>query len=100
MNLRNVRAVCLLAWLAAVAAGCAYMNVQTPLDVNFGATQLGTKEGRSSAYSVLWLFAWGDAGSRAAAEQGGIKVIRHADRQVISALLGAYTRVTTVVYGD
>jgi hypothetical protein len=87
-------------WILAIGPGCAYMNVQSPLDTNFESTELGAKEGRSDSYSILWLVAWGDAGTRAAAERGGIKVIRHADRQVKAVLFGAYTRITTVVYGD
>jgi len=84
----------------AIASGCAYMHVQVPLDTNFDNTQLGSKEGRANSYSLLWLLAWGDGGTRAAATQGDIKVIRHADVEVESVLLGLYSRVTTVVYGD
>jgi hypothetical protein len=93
-------AASLAAALVFSASGCAYMHVQRPLGNNFDNTQLGTREGRSSCYSVLWLFAWGDAGAKAAATQGNIKVIRHADTEVKSVLLGIYSRVTTVVYGD
>ena len=85
-------------WLS--SSGCAYMHVQAPLDTNFDATQLGSKEGRSHSYSVLWLVAWGDAGSKAAARQGGITTIRQADTEMKSVLFGLYTRMTTVVYGD
>lgn len=83
-----------------ISPGCAYMHVQRPLGSNFDNTQLGTKEGRSNAYSLLWLVAWGDAGTKAAAVQGNIKIIRHADTEVKSVMLGLYSRVTTVVYGD
>ena len=83
-----------------IGSGCAYMHVQRPLGTNFDNTQLGTKEGRSNAYSILWLVAWGDAGTKAAASQGNIKVIRYADSEVKSVLLGLYSRMTTVVYGD
>ena len=83
-----------------VSSGCAYMHVQRPLDTNFSSTPLGSKEGRADSYSLLWLVAWGDAGTRAAAMQGGIKTIHYADTDMKSILLGAYTRVTTVVYGD
>ena len=97
---KNMAARGLAAALVLAASGCAYMHVQRPLDTNFGNTQLGSKEGRSNAYSVLWLFAWGDAGTKAAATQGNIKVISYADTEVKSVLLGMYSRVTTVVYGD
>lgn len=88
------------ALLGLLVSGCAYMHVQRPLDSNFDSTRLGAKEGRASVRSVLWLFAWGDGGTKAAAQQGGITVIRHADTEVTSVLMGMYSRVTTVVYGD
>ena len=80
--------------------GCIYWNVTTPLDTDLHETELGSKVGRASAYSVMWLFAWGDAGTQAAAENGDIGIIRHADRQTMSVLLFLYTRQTTIVYGD
>ena len=83
-----------------VIQGCAYTRVQRPLDMNFDETVLGSKIGRSHSHSVLWLVAWGDAGTRAAAEQGEITVINHADMAVTVVLFGLYTRVSTIVYGD
>ncbi len=56
--------------------------------------------GRSEAHSVLGLFAWGDAGTQAAARAGGIQTIRHADREIFSVLGLVYVRVRTVVYGN
>ncbi len=86
--------------LALSTSGCLYMNVRVPLDENFDKTDLGTKEGHASSTSILWLFAWGDAGTKAAATNGGISVIKHADRQVFVLGFGLYTRLTTVLYGD
>lgn len=83
-----------------LANGCAYMHTQVPLSVEYHKTELGRKVGRASSYSVLWLVSWGDSGTKAAAEQGGIKVIDCADREVKVVLFGLYTRVTTVIYGD
>ena len=80
--------------------GCAYLNVQVPLDKNFNKTELGTKIGVSEAKSILWLFSWGDAGTKAAAENGGIKVIKYADKGYLTICFGLYSRITTVVYGD
>jgi hypothetical protein len=82
------------------APGCIYWNVTTPLDTDLDETRLGSKVGKASAYSVLWLVAWGDAGTQAAAEDGDIGVIRHADTNTLSILLFLYTRQTTIVYGD
>lgn len=86
--------------LLTLLTGCLYMNVQRPLGVDFDKTELGLKEGTSEVQSVLWLFAWGNGGTKAAAENGGIKVIRHADTKVFSVLFGLYSKVTTIVYGD
>lgn len=81
-------------------SGCVYSNVQGPLGTEFNKTELGTKRGQASTHSVLWLFAWGDGGTKAAAQNGDIKVIRHADTKLFFLLFGLYARVTTVVYGD
>ena len=86
--------------MAAFSPGCIYMKVQRPHDKNFDQTELGTKVGRSQLRSVFWLFAWGDAGTKAAADDGGITVINHADVEYFTILLGLYGRITTVVYGD
>lgn len=86
--------------LAVSLAGCIYTHVSMPLSTELDKTELGTKQGEASMYSVLWLVAWGDAGSAAAAKNGGITVLRHMDREFEAVLFGVYTRLTTVVYGD
>ena len=87
----------LLVW--PLASGC-FVNIKVPLDTDLDRTQLGTKVGESSAQSVLWLVFWGDSGTQAAAKQGGITTITHADRQLFTILFGIYARETTIVYGD
>jgi hypothetical protein len=92
-------------WLLAAAlvislTGCAYVNTKTPLDTNLNQTELGTKIGTAEAYSILWLVAWGDASYAAAARNGGITVLRHADQQSLQVFLGLYTRFRVIVYGD
>jgi hypothetical protein len=86
--------------LTVFSPGCIYMKVQRPHDKNYEQTELGSKMGKSHLKSVLWLFAWGDAGTKAAAEEGGITVINHADVEYFTILLGLYGKITTVVYGD
>lgn len=86
--------------MAVFISGCAYMHVQRPLDIDYDKTTLGTKIGRSHVRSALWLVSWGDGGSKAAAENGGLTIITHADTEYFSILFGLYTRITTVVYGD
>lgn len=86
--------------LLTLQAGCVYTNVQRPLGTEFNKTELGSKTGQSSCQSLFWLVAWGDAGSKAAAENGRITTIRHADLQLLSVFFGLYARSTTIVYGD
>src|SRR5450756_856624 len=79
---QRMAASALVATLLILANGCAYMHTQMPLTVEYHKTELGTKVGRASSYSVLWLVSWGDSGIKAAAEKGNIKVIECADREV------------------
>lgn len=96
----RLRRLLLLA-LPLLATGCVYTRVTVPLDEDVDATILGDKVGRSSYESVLWIAAWGDAGTQAAAEEGGISVIRHADTEILSVLGGfLYFRQTTILYGE
>ncbi len=81
-------------------SGCAYVNTKTPLDVDLDHTTLGEKTGVAEARSLLWLVAWGDASYAAAAKNGGITTLRHADQEVFTVLFGIYSRYRVVVYGD
>lgn len=80
--------------------GCAYVDVRTPYDTDLNQTRLGSKTGTAEAYSLLWLVAWGDASYTAAAKNGQITVMQHADQEVLQVLFGLYTRWRIVVYGD
>lgn len=85
--------------LVLAASSCVLTNVKIPLDVDLDRTELGDKLGEASSQSVLWAVAWGDAGVQAAAQEGGITTITHADTKVFSVLFGLYVKQTTVVYG-
>ena len=88
-----------LALVLLLLPGCAHFT--TPMDSNLHETNLGDKTGRAHWESVLSLFAWGDAGTRAAAEEGGIEVVNHADVETFAILFGLiYLRRTTIVYGE
>ena len=87
-----------LALAALLCTAC--VNITIPLDTDLDRTQLGPKVGRASIHTVLLLFAWGDGGTEAAARQGGITTITHADQQVFALGLIVYARRTTIVYGD
>ncbi|PLX73463.1 MAG: hypothetical protein C0615_10905 [Desulfuromonas sp.] len=86
--------------LFSTLSGCAYVNTRAPYDDNLEETTLGTKIGTASNYSLLWLFAWGDASYAAAAANGDIEVLKHSDVEYFTVLFGLYMRRTIIVYGD
>ncbi len=100
MSIRKIFAGVILALGVALAPGCLYANIKIPLDRDLDQTQLGSKVGSAKIYSILWLFAWGDAGTQAAAAAGGIKTVNLADQKILSILFGLYYEQTTIVYGD
>ncbi len=96
------KSIILVAMAAVMLAfcGCAYMNVKSPLDLDLDKTTIGSKTGEASTQSVLWLFAWGDSGTKAAAQNGNISVINHMDVHIQCYLFGLYSKKTVIVYGD
>lgn len=100
MKLRSLISVITAVIVLTSLCGCAFVNVKTPFDRNLDKTELGTKKGTATAYSILWLVSWGDTSYATAAKNGDIKIIRHADQEIQQALFGLYTRWRVVVYGD
>jgi len=100
MKKNIIYTIVLLISLSIMFSGCVYLDVQTPLDKNYDKTDLDTKIGKADAKMVMGLFAWGDAGTKAAADNGGIKIIKHADTELFQIFFGLYSKRTTVVYGD
>jgi hypothetical protein len=98
--MRKSRCAALLGAALLFTPGCLFTDVKVPLDTNLEETQLGSKVGEATSEGVLWLVAWGDSGTQAAAKDGGITTLRHADQKVFSVLFGLYSKQTTVVYGD
>jgi len=88
-------ALCLFALPA-----CIYTNITEPLDRDTERTEMGEKVGEAYSYQILGLVAWGDRGTKAAAEAGGITVVRHMDLRTLSILAWVYSCQTTIVYGD
>ncbi len=94
-----LKTICASMLLLTLCTGC-YVNIKIPLDRDVYETKLGDKVGRSTSKTLLWGFHWGDAGTQAAAEDGGITTINHLDREVFVVLAGLYARTTTIAYGD
>ena len=95
----RVRATLAVATIALASTSCVYQNVVLPLDTDLQVTKVGSKRGESSASTILGLIQVGDAGVHAAAQDGGISVMQHADQQRFN-ILGVYQECTTIVYGE
>jgi hypothetical protein len=98
--MKYVQILVLLFFIGVMGMGCAYMHVKTPYDTDLNRTTLGDKVGEATRRSVLWLVYWGDAGTEAAAKNGGLTTINHMDREIMSILFGLYYQDTTIVYGE
>jgi len=83
-----------------IFSGCAYVHIKTPYDSDLDRTELGSKVGVAEAYSLFWLVSWGDASYAAAAKNGNIKILKHADQETTQIFLGMYTKWRVIVYGD
>ncbi len=83
-----------------VFSGCAYVHTKTPYDQNLNETELGSKVGTADLYSLFWAVAWGDASYEAAAKNGNIKVLKHADQEITEIFFGIYSHYRIIVYGD
>ncbi len=98
--MKYVQILVLLFFIGVMGMGCAYVHVKAPYDVDLNRTTLGDKVGEATRRSVLWLVYWGDAGTKAAAKDGGLTTLNHMDREIMSVLFGLYYRDTTIVYGE
>ncbi|TGL12514.1 TRL domain-containing protein [Leptospira meyeri] len=79
--------------------GYLFQNITMNKDVSTG-NDIGTKTGTACTHGVLSIFYVGDGGIGAAAEQGGIKVVKAVDYSRLSLLTLLYSRVCTIARGD
>ena len=106
---RTLAALTLSLFLVTAPTGCLtgittpvfggiYTNVKAPADAT-SSTAGFSKVGASSCMSILGWIAVGDASIDAAVKNGGITKIHHVDYESMT-ILGIYSKVTTLVYGD
>ena len=103
---RTLAVLSLLFIMATAFTGCAsylplgmvYTEVTSPVSVTDSDIS-HSKVGTAVATSVLGIVATGDASVRAAANNGGIKKIKHVEYSVKN-ILGIVGEYTTTVYGD
>ena len=83
-----------------------YTNYRAPLETNYSGTTFGEKKGIASerflqipfTYGIL-SFSWGDSSVNAAAKEGRIERVNTADYEFTS-VLGIYSQMTSIVYGE
>lgn len=102
-SLLKVGAVSLLA-LGCAPFGVIYHDVQAPPEgvslTPVNGTRTIIKTGKSCAYGVLGLVAWGDASQQSAANDGGITKVYAADETRMGVLAFVYREYCTVVSGE
>ena len=76
-----------------------YTDISAPIDTDMDAQPIGAKVGRASTEQILSIAAWGDASIQAAAANGKITRINHADYHYTN-FLGVYSKFTVIVTGD
>ena len=76
-----------------------YTDISAPIDTDLDAQPLGAKVGRASTQQILSIVAWGDASIEAAARDGNITTIHHADHHYTN-ILGVYSKFTMIVTGE
>jgi TRL (tRNA-associated locus)-like protein len=98
--MRALKVLLIIFFAGVLLTGCLYSHIQTPYDTHLDRSSIGPKQGKASAYSVLWLFSWGDQGIAAAAKNGGLATVTHMDQEILSVLFGLYVKTTTIAYGN
>ncbi|GBR76401.1 putative TRL super family protein [Candidatus Termititenax persephonae] len=79
-------------------AGLLFSNVTVPV-IATGSTAVPDKTGLASSYSILGLITIGDAGVKAAVENGGITEVVYVDSNTVSLPFALFVIQTTQVAG-
>jgi hypothetical protein len=104
--MKKISFIVLVLFAAVMLNGCAtpypmgmiYTEIKAPVAAGEGGMSY-SKVGTAKATSILGLVATGDCSIKAAAANGGIKVIKYVDYDAKNTL-GVYGEYTTTVYGD
>jgi hypothetical protein len=74
---------------------------RAPLNTNLKDLTFGTKVGRATVRCYLFgLYANGDMSVKTAADNAGIKTVRHVDYEYKNVFFFSYQEITTIAYGD
>jgi hypothetical protein len=76
----------------------AFTYMTSPYSAESDGT-IGDRMGESTCIGVLWLFGFGDCSIEAAAEEGNLKQINYVSYDITN-ILGIYTSMTTIAYGE
>jgi hypothetical protein len=102
MKTRNSKFYLLVILLLIVLLSGCVANIKTPmiaLSLDYKSDTY-PKVGYASCKQFVWVFMNGDCSLAAAMQNGGITKVHHVDTSVSVIVFGAYSRFTTVVYGE
>ena len=102
MKTRNSKFYFLVILLLIVLLSGCVANIKTPmvaLSIDY-ESNMYPKVGFASCKQFVWVFMDGDCSLSAAMQDGGITKVHHIDTSVTVIVFGAYSRFTTVVYGE
>ena len=108
--MRKVSLALGLAGFAMLLSGCystpimppsgAISSISAPLSAEYSPeTTISTKSGEASTMAVLGLVSWGDCSIEAAASDGGLRQVNHADYSYLN-ILGIWQKFTVKVHGE
>lgn len=79
--------------------GLIYAEYTAPLTTD-AKVDFGTKKGTSTNKAYVGLITTGDASVKAAAEDAGIKTVKHVEYSYKNVVFFVYQETTVIVYGD
>ena len=82
-----------------IGSGSTYTNVTLGNGAYWQNDVSSNKVGRASCTNILGIVVTGDASIQEAMKNGGIQKIHHTDYR-IESILGVYSKLTTIVYGE
>lgn len=86
--------------------GWIYTSYRAPLDTRYSGSAFGTQKGVATVHYLSLPFtyrllsvSWGDGSMAAAAKDGRIQTVQAADYE-FTQVLGIYSQMTSIVYGQ
>ena len=80
--------------------GILYDDISAPIDIDYDETKIMMRKGEATCISYVGLVSVGDCSTKAAAANGGIQKVHHADYRFQNIIFGIVQKLTVQVYGE